>query len=137
MLSFFLKISQIIRNLTFVFCTVSVLVLSLLPPSDLPKVSLFPGADKVIHFLMYFFFSGIGCWTLRTEWKRRNYYFIAIFAVGWGVLMEILQLTMHAGRSFSVFDILANVVGVTFGILSYAFIISISEAVSQEQQKPR
>ncbi len=128
MLSFFWKISQIIRDLLFVFYAACVLLLSLLPPSDLPQVSLFPEADKVIHFLMYFLFSGIGCWTLRAELNKRNYYLIALIAVGWGILMEILQLTMHAGRSFSVFDILANVVGVTCGILTYSFLISLPQS---------
>lgn len=128
MLSFFLKINQIIRNLLFVFYATCVLILSLLPPSDLPKVSLFPEADKVIHFLMYFLFSGIGCWTLRAELKKRNYYLNAFIAVGWGILMEILQLTMHAGRSFSVFDILANIAGVTCGILTYRFLVSLPQS---------
>ena len=128
MLSFFLKISQTIRNLLFVFYVTCVLILSLLPPSDLPKVSLFPEADKAIHFLMYFLFSGIGCWTLRTELNKRNYYLIALIAVGWGILMEILQLTMHASRSFSVFDILTNMVGVACGILTYSFLISLPQS---------
>jgi len=128
MLSFFLKISQPVRNLLFVFYAACVLTLSLLPPSDLPKVSLFPEADKVIHFLMYFLFSGIGCWTLRTDVSKRNYYLIALISIGWGILMEILQLTMHDGRSFSIFDILANIAGVTCGILTYRFLISLPQS---------
>ena len=37
----------------------------------------------------------------------------------WGTLMELMQLFMHQGRSFSWFDILANLVGTILGVLVF------------------
>jgi VanZ family protein len=96
--------------------------LSLLPPQDLPQVPLFRGADKLIHCGMYFIFSVLSCWTLKTELKYSRLFFIIVGTVGWGILMEYLQLDMHRGRSFSWYDELANSIGVTFGILIYILV---------------
>lgn len=93
--------------------------LSLLPPQDLPKVELFRGADKVIHLLMYLIFSLLGCWALKTESNRAGIWLILPSAIGWGLLMEFIQLEMHLGRSFSWFDALANTTGALTGILIY------------------
>lgn len=127
MFSFFWKMNQTIRYLLFVFYTGCIILLSLLPPNDFPKMSLFPGADKVVHFLMYFFFSVIGAWALKAEVISRNYFITAILMVSWGMLMEILQLNMHIGRSFSWFDMLANVVGVLVGVLTYRLFVITSK----------
>ena len=43
------------------------------------------------------------------------------------MLMEILQLNMHIGRSFSWFDMLANVVGVLVGVLTYRLFVITSK----------
>jgi VanZ family protein len=37
----------------------------------------------------------------------------------WGALMEFMQLFMHQGRSFSWFDILANLAGAILGVLVF------------------
>jgi VanZ family protein len=37
----------------------------------------------------------------------------------WGALMELMQLFMHQGRSFSWFDILANLVGAILGVVVF------------------
>lgn len=97
-------------------------MLSLLPPNDLPTVELFAGADKVVHFGMYFIFALLGCWTSLTESPRFHFVFILPAAIGWGFVMEILQLSMQIGRSFSWFDILANSAGAMAGILVYRII---------------
>lgn len=94
-----------------------VLLLSLLPSKDLPKVPLFPGADKLIHIAMYFILSLLYTWTFQSRklspWKLYG------FMVFWGLLMEILQVSMKAGRHFSVFDLLANITGIILGIILY------------------
>jgi VanZ family protein len=96
-----------------------VAALSLLPLQDLPQVPMFPEEDKLIHFLMYFGFSILFCWALKVELNISRLFFVILVTVGWGILMEYLQLDMHMGRSFSWYDELANSIGVGFGILVY------------------
>lgn len=98
----------------------AVAALSLMPSGDLPKVPLFPGADKLIHTAMYFNLSFLMLWTFHAKkiarWKLYS------FVIGWGLLMECLQNVMNAGRDFSFYDILANITGVIFGIVLYKFL---------------
>ncbi len=97
-----------------------VAALSLLPAGNLPKVPLFPGADKLIHSGMYFVLSILILWTFHAKkiarWKLYS------FVVAWGLFMECLQILMNAGRHFSFYDIVANITGVVLGIALYNFI---------------
>jgi VanZ family protein len=105
-----------------------IVALSLLPMQDLPHVPMFRGEDKLIHFLMYFGFSMLFCWTLKVELNYSKLFFVIVVTVGWGILMEYLQLDMHMGRSFSWYDELANSIGVVIGTLIY--IIASRKAIS-------
>ena len=131
-MSYILSIRQSVRVFFVVFYIGCIAALSLLPPNDLPQIELFTGADKVIHFTMYFIFSLLFSWTLKTELNYFRIFFIVLVTVGWGILMEFLQLDMHMGRSFSWYDALANTIGVAFGILIYS-LASRKVAVSEIQ----
>jgi VanZ family protein len=122
MMSYLLSIRQSIRVLLVMIYVGCVAALSLLPLQDLPQVPMFRGEDKLIHFIMYFGFSVLFCWTLKTELNLSRLFFVILVTIGWGVLMEYLQLDMHMGRSFSWYDELANSIGVCFGILTYTLI---------------
>lgn len=122
MISYILSIRQSVRVFLIVIYIGFIAALSLLPPQDLPHIPMFRGADKLIHCGMYFIFSVLSCWTLKTELNYSRLFYIIIGTVGWGVLMEYLQLDMNRGRSFSWYDELANSIGVTFGILIYILV---------------
>jgi len=122
MISYILSIRQSVRVFLVVIYIGFIATLSLLPPQDLPHIPMFRGADKLIHCGMYFIFSVLSCWTLKTELKYSRLFFIIIGTIGWGILMEYLQLDMHRGRSFSWYDELANSIGVIFGILIYTLV---------------
>lgn len=119
MISFLLAVRQPVRILLVVLYVGCIVALSLLPAQDLPQIPLFPGADKIIHFLMYFIFSLLFCWALRTEKHYFRLFFIILATIGWGMFMEYVQLVMHIGRSFSWYDVFANSLGVFVGILIY------------------
>lgn len=119
MISYLLSIRQSVRVFLVVVYVGFIVALSLLPPQDLPQVPMFRGEDKVIHFIMYFGFSVLFCWTLKVELNYSKLFFVILVTVGWGILMEYMQLDMHMGRSFSWYDELANSIGVVFGILIY------------------
>ena len=122
MISFLLAVRQLFRVLIMCMYVSCIIALSLLPPQEFPQVPLFEGADKIVHFLMYFIFSLLSCWSFKVELKLSRVFFIIPVTIGWGLLMEIFQFSMHVGRSFSWYDILANSLGVLGGIAVYKLI---------------
>jgi VanZ family protein len=95
-----------------------------MPAEDIPQIDLFEGADKLVHFCMYLGFTWLVCWSLRSESKSVINYFVIILTVGWGILMEVLQLLMQFGRSFEWMDVLANSVGAITGVLIYNLMVT-------------
>lgn len=122
MISFLLKINQSVRFILVIVYVGCIAALSLLPPQDFPQLPLFEGFDKVVHFMMYFIFSLLFSWAMKTELNYLRLLLIIPITIGWGVFMEIMQLEMHLGRSFDLYDILANSIGVSFGILIFVFV---------------
>ena len=122
MISYLLSVRTFFRYSLVVIYVGCIMALSLLPPQDLPKIQLFKGADIVIHFMMYLIFSILGCWALKAEKKRSGIWLIIPVTIGWGILMEYIQLEMDTGRSFSWYDIQANTAGVAVGIIVYVFV---------------
>lgn len=122
MISYVLSIRQPVRFLLVIVYVSCVAALSLFPPDDLPRVEMFSGFDKLVHFMMYFVFSILFCWAVKAESNYLRLFYIIAVTAGWGILMEYMQLNMHIGRSFSWYDALANCVGITFGILTYILV---------------
>ena len=122
MITFLLRISQSVRFILVILYVGCIVTLSLLPPQAFPKLPLFAGFDKVVHFMMYFIFSILLSWAVKTELKYRRLFLIIPVTIGWGVFMEIMQLEMHLGRSFDIYDILANSTGVVVGVLLYVIV---------------
>ncbi len=119
MMSFFFNFRQSIRFSLVIVYVGCIAALSLLPMRDFPQFPVFEGFDKVVHFSMYFIFSFLSCWALKTELNYLWLFLIIPVTIGWGVFMEFMQLEMHLGRTFDVHDILANSLGVCIGILFY------------------
>ncbi|HEY3369816.1 MAG TPA: VanZ family protein [Prolixibacteraceae bacterium] len=122
MVSFLLSVRFAWRYALLVIYVGCIMALSLLPPQDFPKVQLFQGADKVVHFLMYFGFAILCSWAFKAELNRSRIWLILPATIGWGFLMEVFQLEMHIGRSYSMYDMLANATGVTVGLLFYGLV---------------
>ena len=122
MISFLLRIHQSIRFILVILYVGCIAALSLLPPQDFPKIPVFEGFDKVVHFMMYFILSLLLSWAVKTEQKYMRLFLIIPVTIGWGIFMEIMQYEMHLGRSFDIFDILANSAGVCVGVLLYVIV---------------
>jgi VanZ family protein len=119
MVSLLFSIRQWLRitlSLVYLGC---IAFLSLLPPDEFPEIPLFPGADKIVHACMYLGLTWLACWSMHAEIRRKWYYLIILFSVGWGVIMEIFQLWMHLGRSFDFWDIFGNSIGTFIGAVIY------------------
>lgn len=102
---------------------VAILYLSL-APDPLPDQDklLFPGADKVVHFIMYWGLSITYCFDYyrkmhtTPERKAMRAAFIAWIILGGAI--EILQANMALGRSGDIIDFIADVAGVAVGLAS-------------------
>jgi VanZ family protein len=83
-------------------------------------LSLQPGAgssigpyDKVAHFITYSIFALLA---LRLNLSGRQYMYVCIGIVAYSGLLEFAQ-SFVPGRVMSAFDLLANTLGVAFGVL--------------------
>lgn len=77
-----------------------------------------PYLDKLGHFAMYSFFSGVllldSC---RWRTDKRFKYFILVIPLLFGALMEMLQMMLTTSRKAEMLDMVANTCGVLTGIL--------------------
>ena len=98
-----------------------ILVLSIMPTSDMSIHSdmLFPHADKVVHFTMYFILQVFSMSNNLLASKRRNDIFIFSLVAAYGVLMELIQGYFLVDRFFDYYDIIANITGALMGNLFF------------------
>ena len=81
---------------------------------DAPQ--LFPGADKLVHGIMFGFFAGMMLFDFqrRNKWEFIIFPFCMLFGLISdivGILIEIAQLKMDMGRGFEYADIISDCVG--------------------------
>lgn len=108
---------------TILVCTL-VLILSVINTGVLPKTDV-PSADKIVHTIMYF---GITLTLilnqtsyLRKQITKLQLYFATLFSIGFGTSMEIIQHFLP-WRSGSIYDFIANTLGVLLAIVIILFI---------------
>ena len=109
--------------------TLVILYLSLDPdPIKQPSFLSFYGADKIVHFLMYFALTSAYLFDyviLKYPHRTRTNKELALTAVAilLGGLIEVLQLYMGLGRSMSMGDFLADAAGAIIGLLFLKYCI--------------
>lgn len=100
-----------------ILCFIAIMWLTLAPhPLGDTDIPLFPGADKLAHFLMFggFAFCIIFDWERYHEWApcpRIIMMRAADIPCAVAILTEVLQLTMGLGRAFELLDIIADITG--------------------------
>ncbi|RZJ64010.1 MAG: VanZ family protein [Flavobacterium sp.] len=80
-----------------------------------------PNSDKFVHFLFYFIFTLLWyrCFKAMDWWPlRKTKIIVFMFAVSYGILIEICQGVFTSYRSADVLDAVANTSGSAFGILT-------------------
>lgn len=90
----------------------------------MPNIQLFEHVDKVVHFIMYFGASlfSIPFFTFRKNYKT-SFLIAFFFSVLVGITMELLQSTITINRSADYFDVVANIVGSSVGLIIYQLFI--------------
>ena len=104
-----------------VFLAVCYLSLAPDPMPESQSIFDFPGADKVLHFVMYCGLTTTFCFDhYRRPTHRQNERIVFIIALITasiaGGIIEILQHTMNMGRSGDIADFVADIVGACAGI---------------------
>lgn len=121
-------LDRIPRFLTSAVVTAGVLYLTLEPrPFGSVRIPLFEGADKVVHFMMFFAMAFAYHFDFRRgkkpvdEARLMGWIFVSLSA--FGGLIELAQWKMRMGRSGDWYDLLADIAGAVYGII-LAWLIS-------------
>lgn len=121
-------LDRIPRFLTSAVVTAGVLYLTLAPrPFGSVRIPLFEGADKVVHFMMFFSMAFAYHFDFRRgkkpvdEARLMGWIFVSLSA--FGGLIELAQWKMRMGRSGDWYDLLADIAGAVYGII-LAWLIS-------------
>lgn len=121
-------LDRIPRFLTSAVVTAGVLYLTLAPrPFGSVRIPLFEGADKVVHFMMFFAMAFAYHFDFRrgkkpvNEARLMGWIFVSLSA--FGGLIELAQWKMRMGRSGDWYDLLADIAGAVYGII-LAWLIS-------------
>lgn len=119
---------KIIRYWLSVLATTGIVLLSLLPMPEIPALGVVPLWDKWVHFVMY---GGLCCayWLdfHRNGFQNRQkgiwLFWIVLFPMALGGLMEICQATLTTCRNGDWIDFVANCVGVVLALPVGLFVI--------------
>ena len=110
--------------------TAIVIVLSVLPFSDMPDLSNIPFWDKWVHFVMYgglcsvYWFDYFRNGNKRNEWRKWLLWIVAL-PIALGGLLELAQKYLTTYRSGDWMDFLANSLGVLLAIPLGLFVINL------------
>jgi hypothetical protein len=84
------------------------------PAADVPAAP--PGVDKVVHGLLFLVLAFTGRWAgIRWSW-------LGVLLVGYAAASELVQGLTPLGRSATVGDWLADVVGVLAGLVLWGIV---------------
>lgn len=87
-----------------------------------PRLNI-PHADKIVHFSFYFGLVFLMALAAYTESKHRNakdsafLWGVALFAIVYGIIIEVLQWVFTTTRHGDVWDVLANTMGAIAAML--------------------
>lgn len=115
---FFSVLAFFSATLIFFFSTV---------PLSIPlKVSTVFSIDKLLHALCYFFLATFCHLAIHFDWKQGNAV-LQTFLSGFlfGLFIEILQGLFFAYRSFELYDLLANTLGIMVHLILRKTILKI------------
>ena len=102
-----------------IFYSLALAAVSLIKLKNVPDVGVEFG-DKIFHFLAYSVLTLLWFSTFIFKFKavvRRAIMFSGLFSIVFGIILEALQGSVTAYRSFDVYDIIANTLGTLFTML--------------------
>ncbi len=113
------------KNIFSILVALLLLYLSLANPERFAKSELtrIQNIDKIVHFGMYFIMMSVIIIEHRKSLRNpANLFLMALIPLSYGVLMEILQLTLTSTRSGDFYDALFDAAGVMASVLLWLLI---------------
>ena len=115
------QIFNFIKFWKTILFSIIILILCLLPSSGVSHSGInIPYFDKILHFGFYFLLSIIFIYDFKffkkREYKFRKIIIVFLVCVIFGALIEILQHYLIESRSGDIVDLLADTLGIIFGI---------------------
>ena len=91
------------------------------PDIDTPAVEI-PHLDKFVHFIFYFVVAVLGSMFIREQTLGKKALINALlisflFAVIYGIIIEVIQSSLTSERSGDIYDVLANSMGAFCGTI--------------------
>ncbi len=98
--------------------SIFILIVSLIPINSklLDEVKY---SDKVVHVLFYLTLCLSWLFYFRAKQKIKQKFIIAFGIFVYGIIIEVLQSDFTTYRTGSLFDVLANTVGIAIGLLVF------------------
>lgn len=114
------------HNIFTLFFLTLILVGCFLPGSSLPKSSA-QNLDKVFHIVLFFSFSFSAIIGFIKQYQFPKLHFDAVkYVVGFALFLtiftEVVQHFFIPKRTFDVFDILADTLGIGIAVVSFIFL---------------
>ena len=107
---------RIKKNKFTILWIIVILVLCLIPSSEIPKSNfIIPHFDKIAHLGMFFILSLIYNHEQKTKKFSDNLFPTIILTIYLAILTETVQKTLTSDRQFDIIDIMADVSGSIFG----------------------
>jgi VanZ family protein len=116
---------MLLNNKYSIIVALAIMYLSLTGSQTFPSVPFIniPFLDKIIHFGMYFFLMSVMIFENRKRFRNISRLFLlALFPLFYGIILEILQMTITKTRSGDLFDFLANAAGTITALLLWIWI---------------
>ena len=88
-----------------------------LPGKALPPIAVFDHFDKVLHFIFFFVFAFLWVASIEAPLKIQHFYFIVLVSFAYGFAIEFYQINFVEGRSWDVWDGIADGIGGCTGVL--------------------
>jgi VanZ family protein len=113
------------KNIFSILVALLLLYLSLADPAKFAKTELtrIQNIDKIVHFGMYFIMMSVIIIEHRKSIRNPvNLFLMALIPLSYGVLMEILQLTLTSTRSGDFYDALFDAAGILTSVLLWFLI---------------
>ena len=80
------------------------------------ETKLFFGADKIAHLLIFFLITSWSC-IVYSRKKIRQFAFLLVF---YGLILEVMQMSLIPGRNFEWMDWFFNIIGILLGLFTFS-----------------
>jgi glycopeptide antibiotics resistance protein len=118
-----LKRIKIVKSIValIVFIAYTILLFISLTMNLPSEITLSQGADKIIHFILFFIFAILLFFVLDVFGIKRMFIIGSIIGILISIIFEFTQLNLNY-RTFSFYDIVANILGFMIGMGVYKWI---------------